>query len=85
MFSAMRKGISNKLTGLSYADLHTLKGLSPVVSLLAEESPTIQAAAAYVLGTAASNNNKFQDQLMQTHPETVTLLMQVRDVHCKLA
>lgn len=59
------------------ADLHTLHGLQPVVQLLAHDSPRLQAAAAFVLGTAASNNNKFQEQLMHLHPETITLLLQV--------
>ena len=61
------------------ADLHTLRGLSPVVNLLTHDSPDIQAAAAYVLGTAASNNNHFHDQLMQIHPASITFLMQVRN------
>ena len=59
------------------ADLHTLHGLQPVVQLLSQDSASLQAAAAFVLGTAASNNNKFQEQLMQLHPESISLLMQV--------
>ncbi len=59
------------------ADLHTLHGLQPVVQLLSQDSPSLQAAAAFVLGTAASNNNKFQEQLMQLYPETVSLLLKV--------
>lgn len=49
-----------------------------MVNLVTHDSPDIQAAAAYVLGTAASNNNQFHDQLMQIHPESITFLMQVR-------
>ena len=59
------------------ADLHTLHGLQPVVQLLSQDSASLQAAAAFVLGTAASNNNRFQEQLMQLHPESISLLMQV--------
>ena len=59
------------------ADLHTLHGLQPVVQLLLQESPSLQAAAAFVLGTAASNNNKFQEQLMALYPESITCLLQV--------
>lgn len=59
------------------SDLHTLHGLHPVVRLLAHNSPSLQAAAAFVLGTAASNNNKFQEQLMHLHPESISLLLQV--------
>ena len=59
------------------SDLHTLHGLHPVVRLLADGSPSLQAAAAFVLGTAASNNNKFQEQLMHLHPESISLLLQV--------
>ncbi|KAL3148863.1 hypothetical protein ABBQ32_001736 [Trebouxia sp. C0010 RCD-2024] len=58
-------------------DLHTLRGLHPIVRLLSHDSPSLQAAAAFVLGTAASNNNKFQEQLMQLHPESISLLLQV--------
>lgn len=61
-------------------DLHSLEGLSPVVKLLTEDAPALQAAAAYVLGTAASNNNKFQELLMQHHPESINLLMQVGNI-----
>ena len=45
--------------------------------MLSHNSPDVQAAAAFVLGTAASNNNKFQEQLMQLFPESVALLLQV--------
>ncbi len=58
-------------------DLERLDGLAPLVGLLAA-SPRLQAAAAVVLGTAASNNHKFQQQLMQAHPEVLEQLMQVR-------
>ncbi len=59
------------------ADLHTLQGLQPVVQLLLQDSTSVQAAAAFVLGTAASNNNKFQEQLMEVYPESVMHLLRV--------
>jgi len=59
------------------ADLHTLQGLQPVVQLLLQDSTSVQAAAAFVLGTAASNNNKFQEQLMEVYPESVVHLLRV--------
>ena len=65
------------------ADLHTLQGLQPVVQLLLQDSTSVQAAAAFVLGTAASNNNKFQEQLMEVYPESVMHLLRVRYLlHC---
>ena len=60
-----------------HTDLHTLHGLQPVVQLLSQDLQTIQAAAAFVLGTAAANNNKFQEQLMELYPESVALLLKV--------
>jgi nucleotide exchange factor SIL1 len=65
------------------ADLHTLGGLAPVVALLAEPHPTpIRAAAAHVIGTAASNNLKFIRQLVSLHPRIPHALLaitQLRD------
>lgn len=58
-------------------DLHKMGGLAPVVALLAASSPTLQAAAAYVLGTAASNNPPFQATLLEQHPQTVAALLQI--------
>ena len=60
-----------------YADLHTLHGLQPVIERLDQESARIQAAAAFVLGTAASNNNKFQEQIMELFPDSIKLLLRV--------
>jgi hypothetical protein len=60
------------------ADLKTLDGLDPLVALLSEDnSPEVQAAAAYVIGTAGSNNDKFQEQLMGAHPGVLARLLQV--------
>jgi hypothetical protein len=47
------------------------------VRLLGSPSPLLRAGAAYVLGTAASNNEPFQQSLMQHHPEVVPALMQL--------
>jgi DNA-binding GntR family transcriptional regulator len=53
-------------------------GLAPVVALLAPRQPAgLQAAAAHLLGTAASNNHEFQRQLLADHPETLLLLLQL--------
>ena len=41
-------------------------------------SALIRAAAAHVLGTAASNNVKFQQQLLDTFPDIFEALVQVR-------
>lgn len=76
----MRKSCSCKPLTAKHviaADLHTLQGLQPVVQLLLQDSASVQAAAAFVLGTAASNNNKFQEQLMEVYPESVTHLLRV--------
>jgi hypothetical protein len=67
------------------ADLHTLQGLQPVVQLLLQDSTNLQAAAAFVLGTAASNNNKFQEQLMEVYPESVMHLLRVTLCHAATA
>ena len=60
---------------MCFADLHTLHGLQPVIQHLSQQSAQVQEAAAYVLGTAASNNNKFQEQLMGLYPESIRLLL----------
>ena len=60
------------------ADLQGMGGLAPVVALLAPQQPTsLQAAAAHLLGTAASNNAEFQRQLLTDHPEALPLLLQL--------
>jgi hypothetical protein len=38
----------------------------------------VQEAAAYVLGTAAANNEKFQGYLLKEHPGVVKQLLKVR-------
>lgn len=59
------------------ADLHKLGGLAPVVALLGAASPQLRQGAALVLGTAASNNEAFQEQLLRHHPEAVPALMRL--------
>lgn len=46
-------------------DLRALGGIAPVVLHLQSPNPELAAAAAHVLGTAASNNPTFQNHLMQ--------------------
>ena len=60
------------------ADLHGMGGLAPVVALLSSAQPAaLQARAAHLLGTAASNNHEFHAQLLQAHPEVLTLLLRL--------
>lgn len=65
------------ITRVCAADLGVLDGIDPLVQLL-DGTPQIQAATAYVLGTAASNNIKFQQQLLAAHPGVVAQLLKVR-------
>eukprot|EP00878_Enallax_costatus_P044755 GHUV01053489.1.p1 GENE.GHUV01053489.1~~GHUV01053489.1.p1 ORF type:complete len:115 (+),score=64.42 GHUV01053489.1:38-346(+) len=59
-------------------DLKVLGGLAPLVSLLsADQPPELQEGAAYVLGTAASNNDKLVDVLLKEHPGLLQQLLQV--------
>ncbi|KAK9819998.1 hypothetical protein WJX72_004950 [[Myrmecia] bisecta] len=58
-------------------DLKVLGGLPPLVRHLHSGSPEVQAAVCHVLGTAASNNIKFQEQLLADFPDAVRLLVQV--------
>jgi hypothetical protein len=56
-----------------------LGALPPLVSLLgSSQPPELQAGAAYVLGTAVSNNEKLAGDLMSEHPQLLQLLLQVR-------
>lgn len=60
------------------ADLKVLGGLEPLVSLLADGAgPSLQAGAAYVLGTAVSNNEKLAAVLVQEHPALLQQLLTV--------
>ena len=69
----------------SDADLKVLGGLEPVFGHLTAEKlePEVdqrlglRAAAAHVIGTAASNNIKFQQQLLDTFPDAFFVLVQV--------
>lgn len=51
-------------------------GLAPVVAFLGrQQPPALQARAAHLLGTATSNNNVFQEQLLGSHPEALPMLL----------
>lgn len=67
---------------MARADLHVLGGIAPVVRLLAGDSPQVVALAAYVLGTAASNNPTFQRHLLAAHADIFESLIQVRMFAC---
>jgi hypothetical protein len=54
--------------------MKVLGGIVPVVERLDSEEPAVQAMAAYVLGTAASNNAIFQEHLLETVPDIFTKL-----------
>lgn len=60
------------------SDLPSMGGLAPVVAQLLSPSPQLAAAAAHVLGTAASNNPKFQKALLTQHPHVLPTLLKVR-------
>jgi len=53
-------------------DLKGMNGIQPVVAALGSE---MRAAAAYVLGTAASNNAHFQQDLLQVSPDVFAKLV----------
>ena len=59
------------------ADLKPLAGIAPLVALLAHGTADVQEGAAYVLGTAAANNEKFQGNLFAEHPGVVKQLLEV--------
>jgi hypothetical protein len=62
----------------SKLDLRVLGGLPPLVALLQPQHlPELQEGAAYVLGTAASNNAKLVEALLQEQPELLQQLLQV--------
>lgn len=68
--------LPHRPTGRNATDLHKMNGLAPVVALLSsQQPPELQAAAAFVLGTASSNNREFQLRLMADHPESLSLLL----------
>lgn len=66
-------------SALCAPDLKVLGGLPPLVDLLQQQQqPELQEGAAYVLGTAASNNAKLVEALLQQHPGAMQQLLQVR-------
>lgn len=59
-------------------DLKVLGGLGPLVSLLSpDQAPELQEGAAYVLGTAASNNDNLVGVLIKDYPHLLEQLLQV--------
>eukprot|EP00983_Pelagomonas_calceolata_P028667 897692-Pelagomonas_calceolata.AAC.1 len=62
--------------GIAY--MKVLGAISPVVDLLKAEEGTLRAAAAYVVGTAASNNPRFQLDLLEVYPDIFSRLRQVQ-------
>lgn len=67
-------------------DLKVLGGLQPLFALLqGGEAPSLQAGAAYVLGTAASNNEKLAETMISTHPELLPTLLKVKRGWCVTA
>lgn len=60
-------------------DLKVLGGLLPLVACLAEDQPgELQEGAAFVLGTAASNNAQMTAALLEAAPDVLQQLLQVR-------
>jgi hypothetical protein len=59
------------------ADLPVLGGLPPLLDALACPDPALAEGAAAVLGTAASNNIAFQQQLLAADPGIVEKLLKV--------
>ena len=60
------------------------------MGLLEEGAPSLQAGAAYVLGTAASNNEKLTSVLVKEHPQLLQQLLKVSmlfgwRVHCSVS
>jgi hypothetical protein len=58
------------------ADLRVLGGLGPLVAALTDVE--LRSQAAQVLGVAASNNAKFQADLIEEQPDVFVLLLQVQ-------
>ncbi|PRW58654.1 hsp70 nucleotide exchange factor FES1 isoform X1 [Chlorella sorokiniana] len=82
--SSTRQQQGNALEALRYLvepidnanNLQGMGGLAPVVAFLGrQQPPALQARAAHLLGTAASNNNVFQEQLLGDHPEALPMLL----------
>lgn len=58
-------------------DLKPLGGFAPLIMALNSSNPDVQAAAAGVLGTAASNNVRAQQDVAEDCPDVVQKLLQV--------
>jgi hypothetical protein len=59
------------------ADLKAVHGIEPLVAALDSDNTNIRAAAADVLGTAASNNVRVQQDVADVRPDIVQKLLQV--------
>lgn len=59
------------------ADLEAIHGIEPLVAALDGDNADIRAAAADVLGTAASNNVRVQQDVADIRPDIVQKLLQV--------
>ena len=72
---------SNCTPGLSSprtaADLKAVHGIEPLVAALDSDNTDVRAAAADVLGTAASNNVRVQQDVADVRPDIVQKLLQV--------
>ncbi len=58
------------------ADLKVLGAIGPILQQL-DRGPEEQAAAAHVLGVAASNNLRFQTDALEAEPRLMHRLLQV--------
>jgi len=69
----------NSVTHRTFAapDMKVLGGIPPVVEQLEAQEGNLRALAAYVLGTAASNNPHFQNDLLELYPDIFSRLRQV--------
>ena len=59
------------------ADLKVLGAIAPIIKQLQANAPEVQAAAAHVLGVAASNNLRFQTDALEAEPRLLHRLVQV--------
>jgi hypothetical protein len=64
------------------ADLKAVGGIEPLIAALNSSNADIRAAAADVLGTAASNNISAQQDVVDICPEILQKLLQVSQ-HCR--
>ena len=77
----LHKGLSSPCAA---ADLKAVRGIEPLVAELDNDNADIRAATADVLGTAASNNIRVQQDVADVCPDIVQKLLQVC-WHCRCA